>query len=202
MKQGSFLVLATLTALVGNIYSFAAEIPAQPEWMNSDLVGIDPPEQMSGADQDQCTRVILDEINTRTKISLTEDDVAPIKMPSWDRAERGFVRGGGFNIRIVTTLSERSNQLHHLHSGRFANFITWLKMGDEPSLHLPKVIDDHQIFFKSEDETGTHVDFVAHVDSAYALLPIGFFKHIFTDVVGADTRNPCPIVGGEDKNED
>jgi hypothetical protein len=197
MKHEAFALFGLLISL----NALADQNLPHPTWMNADIAEIEQPINLSGAEQEQCTQVILEEMSKRTKLSFTADNVVPIQFPGWNQAEKGFVRGGGFNIHVVATISETRKKLHHFHAGRFANFLTWLRMGDEPSLHLPDNIDGLQTYFETEDESGTHVDVVAHVDSAYAYLPIGLFVHLFTDVVGADTRNPCPIKGGESKED-
>jgi hypothetical protein len=196
MKHEAIFSLLTLFIAL-NAFSATNEALPNPTWIDADLSGVDEPLNLSGAEQEFCAQVILEEINKRAQLSLNENDIVKIQLPNWSQPEQGFIRGGGFNIRVVAAIPETRKKLKHLHVGRFADFMTWLKMGDEPSLHLPSNIDGVQTYFETEDEAGTHVDLVAHVDSAYAYLPLGLFEHLFKDVIGADTRNPCPTESGE-----
>jgi hypothetical protein len=201
MKHEAIFLISGLF-IAFNAFSATNEVLPNPTWINTDLSGVDEPVNLSGAEQEFCSQVILEEINKRAQLSLSENDIVKIQLPHWSQSETGFIRGGGFNIRVVTTIPESRKKLKHLHVGRFADFMSWLKMGDEPSLHLPGSIDGVQTYFETEDEAGTHVDLVAHVDSAYAYLPLGLFEHLFKDVMGADTRNPCPTESGENPNDE
>jgi hypothetical protein len=140
----------------------------------------------------ECTYRILDSINRHFHTAFTRDDVAPVKMSDWEQEESGFVRGGAFNIRV------RGNQLSpdrkkKIHQGRFSNFWDWITIGLNPSLHIPGDIDGVNVFdLDTKEGPVPQVDFVAHVDSGFAYLPIGLIFHELVDVVGADIRNPCP----------
>jgi RHS repeat-associated protein len=61
-----------------------------------------------------------------------------------------------------------------------------------PSVHVPRpqsVFDPHAIFAT----VGGNMWFTAHIDSANANADVvGFLKHLITDVLGHNTRNPCP----------
>jgi RHS repeat-associated protein len=62
------------------------------------------------------------------------------------------------------------------------------------SLHVPKpqsFFDPYAVFASA----GGNMWFTAHIDSANANAnPLGFLKHAFTDVLGQNSRNPCPGV--------
>jgi hypothetical protein len=153
---------------------------------------------MTAQEQTECTESILTEMNRHFKTSWTADDVAPIQMPGWDHPESGFIRGGGYNIRIVKTLNQGDETIKHIKPARYSNFVSDIEVGAQPSLHIPGKIDGQTMFIKesSTDKSTTTYDFIAHSDSGYAFLPIGSLLHLFEDVIGAKTRRPCPVEHG------
>jgi hypothetical protein len=170
-----------------------------PQWMHSkNLTDVTRPDGLGGAEQEECTQVILDEINRRLKTSFDRDNVAPIRLDDWTRDEMGFVRGGGFNIRIAGSMSSEHSKRTHLRAARFADFATWLELGARASLHIPRDFDGETVFLKSERDDQVNYDFVAHMDTGYAYLPLGLLIHGLRDVAGADGRNPCPAEPGLD----
>ena len=181
-------------ALTGLLVCWTANAET-PVWMQTAINSIQKPEGLSGAEQEACAQSLIDELNHRMKTSLTLNEITPIQMPGWDKPEMGFMRGGGFNIRIVTSLTKAQTKHTRIKTGRFADFETWLKLGAQPSLHVPDKIDGQKLFLKTVSEDGERIDydFVAHSDSAYAYLPIGVFMHLFRDVLDPEQRNPCPI---------
>jgi hypothetical protein len=182
-------------ALAGVFLTWTANANDTPVWMQSQMGAIEKPESMSGAEQDACVQLLLDEMNTRMRTSFTRENIAPIQMSGWDKPEIGFLRGGGFNVRIVASLTKAETKHTHIKPGRYADFETLIKMGDQPSLHVPNAIDGQQFFLKTVSDDGNRIDydFVAHSDTAYSYLPLGTFVHIFVDVLQPDKRSPCPI---------
>jgi hypothetical protein len=171
---------------------------ASPEWMKIRNDAIVRPDSMSADEQAECTESILTEMNRHFKTSWTADDIAPVQMPGWDHPEAGFIRGGGYNIRIVKTLNRGDESIKHIKAARYSTFESDVEIGAQPSLHIPGKIDGQQMFNKetSSDKSTTTYDFIAHSDSAYAFLPIGSLLHLFEDVIGAKTRRPCPVEHG------
>jgi len=188
MKNGALVLLIFLSFM-----SKANASSNHPLWMESQLIAIQKPTNLSESEQESCTLSLLNEVNHHLKTSFTEHDLAPIQMPGWDQPEMGFMRGGGFNIRIVTSVN-RGTEGDHIHSGRFADLETALKLGAGASLHIPEKIEGLTTFLKSESDDGEQIqyDFIAHSDTGYAYLPLGVFIHVFRDVLGADGRRPCP----------
>lgn len=186
-----------LTVAWPNAWAWASEAAqAGPApWMQAtdSMPDVNQPSDMSGADQENCTEVILGEVNARLGTSFVREDVAQVQMAGWDHPEAGFVRGGGYNIRIVKTLS--ADEGSKVHAGRFADWWTFLDLGIRPSLHIPGNFDGQNVLNMnwSSDGQSVTVDFVAHTDDAYAYTPFGFIWHEVEDVIGANTRPPCPI---------
>jgi hypothetical protein len=56
----------------------------------------------------------------------------------------------------------------------------------------PAPLDQNAIFSNSNIGGLTSVTFTAHIDSAWAYNPIGALLHWIIDVLGSNTRNPCP----------
>ncbi len=108
-----------------------------------------------------------------------------------------FDWGGAVNLDLnVANLS--TAQFNAINPGRYAPSGFWGKItGYGPSLHLPSgpgnglpSQDSPQtlVFTKSDGSVSTS----AHIDSAWANNPIGGVIHVGVDVLGANTRNPCP----------
>ncbi len=167
--------------------------PTRALWMNSSIKSIKVADHMSRDDEGYCQNAILNEVNHRLKTSFTLNDLAPIQMPGWPEPVMGFMRGGGYNIRIVGSVDRTSHQATHIKPGRFSDFETIVKLGAQPSLHIPKDIEGHAVFIKTESADQVQFDFVAHSDTGYAYLPIGVFIHGFRDVLGSKERSPCPV---------
>jgi len=171
-----------------------ASASEMPVWMQSQMDVIQKPDSMSGAEQEACVESILIEMNKRMKTSFTRENVSPIQMPDWDKPEVGFIRGGGFNIRIVASLTKEETKHTHIKPGRYADFETLIKFGAQASLHVPDVIDGRKFFLKTVSANGReNFDFIAHSDTAYSYLPVGTLIHVFVDVLQPEKRNPCPI---------
>jgi hypothetical protein len=68
--------------------------------------------------------------------------------------------------------------------------------GYGPSLHVvagPSSLDSTALAFTNSNFGGTYsASFTAHIDSAWASNPIGALLHLIIDVLGHNTRNPCP----------
>ena len=180
----------------------ADEPQPTPAWMSAtdSMSDVEKPAGLSADDQEQCVGVVLGELNARLGTSFRRENVAPIQMAGWDKPEVGFVRGGGFNIRVVTTLPVEDASQVHVSPGRFADFWTFIDAGLRPSLHVPGSFDGQTTFNQTWSDDGKTVsyDFVAHTDSAYAYLPFGFIFHEIRDVFGANSRPPCPLEGDVD----
>ena len=182
-------------ALVGLLFSVLSYAePTRALWMDSSMSSIQKP-TLSLDEQAQCTIALLSEVNHRLKTQFTTEDLAPIQMPDWNEPEMGFMRGGGYNIRLVTSVDRSSHAATHIKPGRFSDFETFMKLGAQASLHIPNVIEGRPVFIKteSESEEKTQFDFVAHSDTGYAYLPAGTLLHFFRDVLGAKGRSPCPV---------
>ena len=190
MKTYKLLLFWMALAVSGGIQAAHAET-VWPTWMDKLAKRVDRPTKLSFNEQLECTYRILDSVNHRFHTSFTREDVAPIKMSDWEQPESGFVRGGGFNIRILGNQISPDHK-KKLHPGRFASIWDWLTIGLNPSLHIPGDIDGVSVFELDSKTAVPQVDFVAHLDSAFAYLPLGLVFHELVDVVGADIRNPCP----------
>lgn len=157
---------------------------------------VEAPTKLSYAEQVECTDRILEAINDKFDGDFSPDDVAPVKMSTWAHEEAGFVRGGAFNIRVRGS-QYPSHRRKKIHPGRFTDPWTWITFGIHPSLHIPGKIDGATVFELDSERTlsaggDPQIDFVAHIDSAYAYIPTGLLYHLLVDMAGADTRNPCP----------
>jgi hypothetical protein len=161
------------------------------EWFDNDISVMNPPDKMSLDEQNECIGKILIYVNNTFQTEFTKDNVMPVQLPSWEKAETGFVRGGGFNIRIVGEAPANDNPVRY---GRYMPWIGWIELGAHPALHLPGSIAGYQTFTRQPiaDNTSNKVDFVAHIDTALPYEPVGAIIHLFRDVIGASGRNPCP----------
>ena len=57
----------------------------------------------------------------------------------------------------------------------------------------PSDLDPNVLTFTNVNDGGVYtVSFTAHIDSAWADNPLGALFHWVSDVLGANTRNPCP----------
>jgi hypothetical protein len=177
--------------LIANEIRAFAEVP---QWMQIENKEIEPPIHLSLSEQQTCASRLIAELNGETHASLSASNIASVRMPSWAHAEMGFVRGGGFNIRVKASYAKTDLATKRLHAGRFARTKAWFTLGAVPSLHLPDEIGGNKTFLETENAvTGmTDYDFVAHLDSGYAYLPIGLGLHLIRDLLGAKSRNPCP----------
>jgi hypothetical protein len=176
-----------------------------PDWMNHDDAAIEVP----GLDvntQSVCTQNILGYVNDMFGTEFNEANVGEIRLPGWPESQKGFVRGGAFNIRIVGVEErDEDDQQQPITVGRFMPLIGYLELGAHASLHIPGSIGAYQTFthqmVSSAGSAGTSTtstqqlqyDFVAHIDSADPWEPpLGSLIHLFRDVIGASGRDPCP----------
>ena len=94
--------------------------------------------------------------------------------------------GGAINISI-TAGNLPAAQFNAIVPGRYVSGPLQYLVGYGPSLHITGA------GFKNNNVGGfTSVTFTAHIDSAYAYNPIGFVLHEAIDVLGPNSRNPCP----------
>lgn len=182
-----------------------------PEWFNNAISAIHPPDNLSDEVQLDCTMKILEYVNNTFHTEFGIENVVPIQLPGWEKPEAGFIRGGGFNIRVAGNQLIADN--HPVKYGRFMPLIGWFELGAHAALHLPGSIGGYQTFTwkqilntnspdltenpdsKDSTEVSTEyrqVDFVAHIDTADPYEPLGAIIHLFRDVIGASGRNPCP----------
>jgi hypothetical protein len=163
-----------------------------PEWFDNSISAMHPPDRMTVNEQRDCTMKIVEYVNTTFHTEFGPDNVVPVRLPGWAKAESGFVRGGGYNIRLVGM--QPAMDQHSVHHGRFMPAIGWIELGAHAALHLPGSIDGFQTFTRklSDDSKNRQMDFVAHIDTANPWEPLGGFIHLFRDVIGAAGRNPCP----------
>ena len=150
-----------LWALLGGIHSFAlAEGPGDPDdandasnpalevkdpnWFDNNISVMNPPNKLTVEQQQACTVKILEYINDTFHTEFTPKDVMPVQLSGWKKPEMGFVRGGGFNIRVVgrqPTVDPKT-----VHYGRYMPTIGWIELGAHAALHLPGSIDGFQTF--------------------------------------------------------
>jgi hypothetical protein len=160
-----------ILCFVLSINAFAAT----PEWMKIENKDIEPPVHLSLSEQQTCAARLIAELNRELHASFTAANISSVRMPNWDHPEMGFVRGGGFNVRMQASFPKTSPAMKRLHPGRFASTKAWFTLGAVPSLHLPDEIGGVKTFLETENSAAGTVeyDFVAHLDSGYAYLPIG-----------------------------
>jgi hypothetical protein len=190
MELHPLLPCSLIAALLFPLAAARADGDSQwPQWMTDLDQYVDLPDRMTPDQQTVCAQRIVNELNVRIQgFDFTPDDMAPIQMASWTSPRMGLLRGGGYNIRIVKSeLSEK--QVKKVKAGRYATKFDWLLDGVSPSLHVPGLTLGSQLLLKTKDS----VDFTAHIDSAFAYFPAGALAHLFVDVIGADTRDPCPL---------
>lgn len=190
--QGGTFALVLVSLLVAPITGRAdpeSQDPTWPGWMAQLQNEIDPPTGLSTEDRQTCDDRLLTTLNQQFEANFTSQDMALIDTPTWAAPDTAFMRGGGYNIRIVASgLSEA--EVKRIHAGRFIGHIDGFPADLEPSLHVPGTIGSAQVF--ASDATAGTVDFVAHIDTAYAYTPLGFIVHMIRDVWGAKGRKPCP----------
>lgn len=166
----------------------AGDTSPWPGWMTTLDKAVDLPDRMTPDEQAVCTQRILNELNVKLKgFNFTQDDMAPILMASWTTPRMGLLRGGGYNIRVVRS-GLTAKQLKHIKAGRYVTITGILTDGISPSLHIPGLTLGAELLIKTDDS----VDFTAHIDSAYAYFPLGALAHLFIDLIGHSTRDPCP----------
>jgi hypothetical protein len=176
--------------VAGVVTSFSGDA----KWVGANIpVFKQPSKHLTEAEQAFCTQKLLDQVNAQFKSNFTEEDVGPIQLLGWENPEKGFIHGGGFNIRILADLPlELQKHGKRIHPGRFATVKDMLVLGVTPSLHLPDKVENYETFNEYKFNDQVQVDFVAHLDTGYADEPGGVLVHFFRDVMGAHGRNPCP----------
>lgn len=193
MDDSKFLKIVVAASLLVSSFALADGGPdAVPtSWMVKLGNLMQPPTSLSSDMQNTCTQRILDALNDQFGMHFDTSDLAPIFVPGWKNMEMGFVRGGGYNIRVYAT-GLSSAEVKRVHAGRFLSKDHVFFRDLKPSLHVPNVIWGVSTMTKSQDASGGKVDFIAHIDSQWAYSPFGLLDHLFTDVLGSATRNPCP----------
>lgn len=169
----------------------SGDAPAWPAWMSALSHELKSPDSLPDELRQSCEDRILAALNARFGVRFSTTDVALVDVPGWAQPERAFMRGGAYNIRIVAGGFSQT-ELQRIKSGRFIGHLDGIPDDLKPSLHLPKKIKDNLVFNSTFANGTGSVDFVAHIDTAYAYSPLGFLVHMFRDVVGSKGRNPCP----------
>jgi len=136
-----------------------------------------------------CISVILKAINSQFGTDLTIADVST--GTSTDPQE-----GGQVNLDIGS-MNLTGTQFNAIQPGRYPPSSIWGRIsGYGPSLHVvdaPSDLDPNVLTFTNVNDGGVYtVSFTAHIDSAWADNPLGALFHWVSDVLGANTRNPCP----------
>jgi len=133
-------------------------------------------------DTPPCQPVILSAVNNQFGTNFTGANVQSF-----------FTNGGALNL-VITGTGLTAPQFNSIHTGRFPSSVLGAITGHGPSLHITgqTPLDPGAVFNKRNIGGVTTVTFTAHIDSAYAYNPLGALAHLFTDVLGSGTRNPCP----------
>jgi hypothetical protein len=170
-----------------------ALVAQEPTWMQHENSAMLRPDALSDEGQRECNTNILDYVNSTFHTNFDEGNLAEIQLPNWSEPAKAFVKGGGYNVRIVGTQS-RDDDSAPVIPLRTEPPIGYMELGLHPSLHIPGSIDGQQTYTARKHADGTtDLDFIVHIDSADPYVaPLGSLYHLFRDVIGASTRNPCP----------
>lgn len=193
--------IAVLAAMIIGLATARAEsapdgTAAVPAWAGPLAKVLDTPDSLSADEQKECQERVLDALDKAFGLNLDTSDIAPVRAPSWPEEKYGFLHGGGYNLRIVVSgLSESEAQ--KIRQGRYEGDQDGHKDSFVGSLHVVGSVSGVNMFFDTVDPASgdSSFDFTAHIDSAYAGTPWGLIDHFFVDVLGADTRDPCPASG-------
>jgi RHS repeat-associated protein len=158
-----------------DFYPYASNNPANL----TDPFGLCPP-------LNKCAQRILDTVNNQFGTDFTAADVTDLGVNP---------NGGEYVIDIKASSATwlTASQFNAVQPGRFTSF-TGMLTGLEPSLHVgPSPLDPTAGSFQSSNVGGfLSLDFTAHTDSGFLFNPIGALRHLFIDVLGHKSRNPCP----------
>lgn|GEM_PF-3276269 len=140
-----------------------------------------------------CTQVVLEKVNKQfgnTGLNLTQGDVS-------DYQGAGYLQGGRQVNVNVGSGNLTTAQFNAIQPGSYApgGFFGWLT-GYGPSLHIVDAaskLDQSASSFANSNVGGSlFFSVTVHIDSAWANNPIGALLHWIIDVLGKNTRNPCP----------
>jgi RHS repeat-associated protein len=137
-----------------------------------------------------CQQKVVGAVNRQFGVHLGAANVLPSSNP--------LPAGGGeVNVNLLIKSGLSGSQFNAIGPGRYAPQGVWgFLTGDGPSLHVvsgPSGLDPNVLKFARSNVGGRYtVTFTAHIDSAWADNPVGALLHFFIDVLGHDTRNPCP----------
>lgn len=149
------------------------QIPSQPT---------PPPSVPTPQPQNPCAPSVLRAVNQTAGTNLTSADV-----------QRDFTNGGAANL-VLGANNLPAAQFNAIQPGRRPLSLVTTLFGYGPTLHIagPGFFDPNAVFSNSNNGGTTSVTFTAHIDSAFAYNPIGAVLHLFLDIFGAGSRNPCP----------
>ena len=134
-------------------------------------------------EQAECERRVLNRVNGAFGTNFT---------PENSIVQYDGLQGGGANFTITTNSSTSlsSSQYSAIQSGRYSGTLGNLT-GFQSSLHV-----EGSGFGRSNNPTNPNgqynATFQAHIDSFHAYNPIGAIGHFIVDVLGKNTRDPCP----------
>lgn len=155
------------------------------------------PNELSTERQLYCINHILNVVNHNFGGSFARSEIHGFTFLTNHREYLGFKRGGAYNVHIIADKVSAEVAMK-IHPGRYTDLKNILHLGIGASLHVEDDFDGFaHTFVRRPDGDGTyHMEFLAHIDSAYAyMIPTGTLAHFLIDVVGSKTRHPCP---GED----
>jgi len=152
-----------------------------------------PPSDVPASTSNQltsCQQTVLDAVNNQFGTDLNANNVLPTSNPN-------LQPGGQVNVNFGVNWGLSATQFNTIQPGRYAPSGFWgVLTGYGPSLHVvasPSGLDPDTMTFGSSNFGGLYsVGFTAHIDSAWADNPFGFFLHLFIDVFGSKSRKPCP----------
>jgi RHS repeat-associated protein len=141
-----------------------------------------PPPTLMGQPQNPCAPSILRAVNQTYGTDLTEANI-----------QRDFTNGGAANL-VLGAPNLPARQFNAIQPGRRPLSLLTTLIGYGPTLHIagPGFLDPAAVFSNSNIGGATSITFTAHIDSAFAYNPIGAVIHLFLDVFGHGSRNPCP----------
>ena len=158
---------------------------------NSPIYFTDPSGLCPQSQPTACQQAVLNAVNSQFGTNLTAQNILPSSDPNPTPG------GGQVNVDISVNSGLSPAQFNAIQPGRYAppgplGMLT----GYGPSLHVvagPSRLDSTALTFANSNVGGMYsATFTAHIDSAWADNPVGALFHLFIDVLGHNSRNPCP----------